>query len=204
MRAFASADQPAYYPDSRYFGCILHVTNISICLIIFPRHLSYINNDDEQVILFPQTSPNRHSASNTATMRLTNLLPFALSLLPLISSKSYCPPQPACEADQIVIWNEFVDVLWIKKNVSLAFNTHVDVNYIQHNPFATSGRQPAIDFLTALWPLDNFTIMHNGFYNNTGYLHYRVDSAGQYPEAITDILRFQSWSPNYTNPLALF
>lgn len=149
-------------------------------------------------------------------MKLTNFFPIGLSLLPLISSKSYCPPQPACEADQIVLWNEFVDELWIKKNVSLAFNTYVDVNYIQHNPYANSGRQPAIDYLTPLWPLDNFTIIHNGFYNNTGYLHYRVDTAGQYPQAITDILRYngtcimehwdviESWSPNFTNPLALF
>lgn len=149
-------------------------------------------------------------------MKFINLLPFALSLLPLISSKSYCPPKPACEADQVKIWDEFVDELWFKKNVSLAFTTHVDPSYIQHNPFALSGRQPAIDFLSAIWPPRNFTIMHNGFFNNTGYLHYRVDSPGDLPQAITDILRFngtcimehwdviQSWSPNYTNPLALF
>ncbi|KAE9375844.1 hypothetical protein N431DRAFT_334060 [Stipitochalara longipes BDJ] len=149
-------------------------------------------------------------------MKLTTFLLSTLSLLPLISSKSYCPPQPACAEDQVKIWNEFVDELWIKKNVSLAFLTHVDPGYIQHNPFALSGRQAAIDFLTTLWPADNFTIMHNGFYNNTGYLHYRVDTPGQYPQAITDILRFngtcimehwdviQSWSPNYTNPIALF
>jgi predicted SnoaL-like aldol condensation-catalyzing enzyme len=45
--------------------------------------------------------------------------------------------------------------------------------------------------LTTLWPGDNFTIMHNGFYNDTGYLHYRVVTADQYPQAITDILRYE-------------
>ncbi|KAE8448684.1 hypothetical protein EG329_008899 [Mollisiaceae sp. DMI_Dod_QoI] len=153
-------------------------------------------------------------------MRLHIQLYFTLFLLPLISGKgkgkSYCPPKPACEEEQAAIWNEFVDVLYIQKNVSAAFLTYVDVNYIQHNPFALSGRQNAISALTVIWPTVNFTIMHNGFSKNIGYLHYRQDTAGQYPEAITDLLRFngtcimehwdviQSWSPNYTNPLALF
>ncbi|PMD59642.1 uncharacterized protein K444DRAFT_529697 [Hyaloscypha bicolor E] len=149
-------------------------------------------------------------------MRLINLLPLALSLLHLITSKSYCPPKPACEKEQAKIWNEFVDELWIKKNVSLAFTTHVDLSYIQHNPFAPSGRQIAIDALTTIWPTLNSTIMHNGFSSNTGFLHYRGDGGGAYPQAIIDIFRFdgtcimehwdvvQSWSPNYTNPRALF
>jgi hypothetical protein len=52
--------------------------------------------------------------------------------------------RPACEEDQVVIWNKFIDESYISKNISLAFLTHINVNYIQHNPYALSERQTAI------------------------------------------------------------
>jgi len=128
----------------------------------------------------------------------------------------YCPSRPATEREQIAIFDEFINKFYFIKNASLAFGEHVDVNYIQHNPNALSGRQVAIDFLQDFLPTVNNTIFHKAFSNNFGYLHYRLDMPNSLPNAVVDIVRFdgtcimehwdvvQERQPNATNPLALW
>lgn len=148
-------------------------------------------------------------------MKLNILLQIS-SLLALGSASSYCPSTPANHSVQTKIFHEFVQKFYIDKDPKTAFLDHVDVNYIQHNPNALSGRDNAIAFLEPLIPTTNMTLMHVAFMNNTGYAHFRQDAPGQLPDAIVDILRFngscivehwdviQARPVNATNPLAMW
>lgn len=152
-------------------------------------------------------------------MKLGYLLMSALATLVAAKHPApNCPPKPGFLHldDQLTSFNEFVQTFYYDKNVSKAFLEHVDVNYIQHNPFALSGRSNAIAALSPFWPLATFGIIHKGLVNNTGYIHYRLDFPGSPPQAVIDILRFNAscimehWDiaeskPNGTiNPIALF
>jgi predicted SnoaL-like aldol condensation-catalyzing enzyme len=145
-------------------------------------------------------------------MKLNIFLP----LLSLASAATFCPSRPAETAEQLTIFYQFVQKFIINKDVKSAFTEHVDENCIQHNPNLLSGRQKAIDALTPFVAMSNFTILHAGFYNNTGYIHYRVDTSGAKPTVAADIVRMEGscimdhWDvtqvrpENPINPLALW
>ncbi|CZR58279.1 uncharacterized protein PAC_08170 [Phialocephala subalpina] len=148
-------------------------------------------------------------------MKLNILLPLFL-VLSLGSAASYCPSTPVNETAQKAIFFEFVTKFYIKKDAKGAFTDHVDVNYTQHNPYALSGRDNAITFLTALMPSVNISIMHAAFYNSTGWVHFRQDQTGALPAAGVDVLHMngscivEHWDviqerpANATNPLAMW
>ncbi len=111
----------------------------------------------------------------------------------------------------------FVQKLYIDKNVSSAFNEHALESYIQHNPLLTSGRANSIDFLSANFPSWNITVKHQGFQNNIGWVHWKLEGFGtaRY-NAIADVFRYEGgciaehWDSiqaappeNRTNPLEL-
>jgi len=152
-------------------------------------------------------------------MKLSYLLMSALAIMATAKHPApNCPPKPGFLhlGDQLESFNEFVQTFYYEKNVSKAFLEHVDVDYIQHNPFALSGRSNAISALSPFWPLATIGIIHKGLVNSTGYIHYRLDFPGSPPQAVIDILRFNAscimehWDiaeskPNGTiNPIALF
>lgn len=132
------------------------------------------------------------------------------------ATEPYCPPKPATEAEQKEIFKSFYQLLWVTKNVATAFNKHVSTDYIQHNPYATSGRQRAIDALTPIWPSVRFTLANLGFSDNIGYVHQKMEMSGQAYTAVIDVLRMngtcimEHWDVNQqrpkdaTNPLAMF
>ena len=125
-------------------------------------------------------------------MKLSTLLSSSLPLLllaPSVSGISYCPSIPADDTTQEALFSVFIDVFYNTKDVQTAFTTFVNKNYIQHNPSALSGRQAALDFLTPVLPFVHFTIIHQGFYNGTGYVHYREDIPGMASQAVVDIFR---------------
>ncbi|KAF9871447.1 hypothetical protein CkaCkLH20_11094 [Colletotrichum karsti] len=138
---------------------------------------------------------------------------------PTATNLPNCPPRPANAAEQRAIFNDFVNDFYVEKNTTKALLNHQAEDYIQHNPNVLSGRQASIDFLATLVTPDgvNMTIIHNNFDDNTGYIHYRLDTLGaSQPTAIVDIFRFngtcivEHWDviqerpANATNPLALF
>ena len=129
---------------------------------------------------------------------------------------SYCPPRPASPAQQQRIFGEFYDTLWTQGKVEEAFTRHVDVGYIQHNPFAQNGRQAAIDYLAPVWntnpqELKHWTISPDGY----AWLHHKTVIDGELT-AIFDLLRIngtcivehwdviQSLPPYATNPAPFF
>ena len=78
-------------------------------------------------------------------------LMMALSALPLLAAA--VTPVPAlakaksCKLSPKQVVTRFVDEFYTKKQVRSAFERWVDPGYIQHNPFAETGRDAAIAFL---------------------------------------------------------
>jgi predicted SnoaL-like aldol condensation-catalyzing enzyme len=142
-----------------------------------------------------------------------SLLFFAASVT---SQSYYCPPAPASESTQLLLFNTFVQAFYIHKDAKTAFTNFVSEDYIQHNPSALSGRQTALDFLSPILPSLNITILHQGLYGGIGYIHYKEDIPGLPSQAVTDIFRFngtcimEHWDvvqvrPEHPiNPLALW
>jgi hypothetical protein len=66
-------------------------------------------------------------------------------LITAVAAASNCgPSRNVTDVEQGAIFNEFVQKFYFDKNVSAAFLDHVDESYIQHNPYALSGRQRAM------------------------------------------------------------
>lgn len=108
------------------------------------------------------------------------------------AAESYCPPRAATAAEQEEIFKRFYQRLWVEKDVVGAFTEHVSPDYIQHNPYATSGRQSALDYLTPRWPGWKFTLAHFAFSNGYGWVHVKqelIDEPEEPFEAVVDILR---------------
>ncbi|NOW47183.1 putative SnoaL-like aldol condensation-catalyzing enzyme [Novosphingobium sp. SG751A] len=74
----------------------------------------------------------------------------SLAALLLLSSAPASPPSgkaPVCKLTPKQVVTRFMDEFYIKGEVRHAFETWVDPTYIQHNPYAASGRDAAIAFL---------------------------------------------------------
>ncbi len=148
-------------------------------------------------------------------MKLT--LTTFLSLLSLSTAASFCPSRPSTTTEQTDIFYQFVRKFYLNKDVKTAFADHFDRNYTEHNPNASSGwTEDSIGGLASFIASANFTIIHAGFYNNTGYVHFREDADGSPPTAVVDVLKFdgtcvvehwdvaQAKPTNAPNPLALW
>lgn len=189
--------------------------------------LHYLN--DSHIILGFYT----HLIQLTVTMRFTialtslSFLPFLLtspvSFEPLIKRadatsahpNSYCPSSPASEDYQRYIFAGFVNTLYGQKNVTKAFNTYIDVNLIEHDPFDSQGRAANAAKLSAIIPYASFQVLRSNFDNNIGFIHVKVNESPE-PIALADIYRMdgtcivehwdvtQARPANATNPIAMF
>ncbi|KAK0114822.1 hypothetical protein ONS95_014302 [Cadophora gregata] len=118
-------------------------------------------------------------------------LSLLVPLVSTISAESFCPSKPAETAQQTDIFYQFVRKFYINKDVKTAFADHFDHAYIEHNPNASSGwTDSSLDGLAGFIASANLTILHAGFYNNTGYVHFREEVSGSPPTAVVDILKF--------------
>ncbi|TVY83533.1 hypothetical protein LSUE1_G002201 [Lachnellula suecica] len=114
-----------------------------------------------------------------------------LSLFSMASAASFCPSRAVDAKEQVDIWGLFVKKFYFDKEVQTAFADHIASDFIEHNPDALSGwNQTNIAGLAGLISESNFTVMHDAFSNNTGYMHIRQDTSGAQPLAIADIFRF--------------
>lgn len=78
------------------------------------------------------------------------MLRFSLAALLLLSAvpASAAPSKaPVCKLTPKQVVTQFMDEFYIKGEVRHAFETWVDPTYIQHNPYAATGRDAAIAFL---------------------------------------------------------
>ncbi|KAF4555049.1 Hypothetical protein D9617_3g021180 [Elsinoe fawcettii] len=138
---------------------------------------------------------------------------------PAKAAASLCPPGRSTPREQLQAFNDFVEAFVVRQEYDAAtFNKYIAEDYIQHNPFALSGRQAVIDFFASVPRFSqNNTIINKGFGNGVGYIHYRVDRVNAtQPSAVVDIFRYngsciqEHWDviqerpANSINPIALF
>ncbi|KAH6976493.1 hypothetical protein BKA56DRAFT_589695 [Ilyonectria sp. MPI-CAGE-AT-0026] len=132
----------------------------------------------------------------------------------------YCPPRPVMDWQRRIILNEFIQKFYVDLNFTAAYLDHVAEDYIQHNPFALSGRNNSLNALLSSGisrNSANFTVLRTGVDGNLAFAHVRMDVAGApQPSVAIDILRFEGsciqehWDSvqtrpeNPINPLALF
>ncbi|KAG2027040.1 hypothetical protein GB937_000776 [Aspergillus fischeri] len=128
---------------------------------------------------------------------------------------SYCPGHDADEEFQREIFNRFIQTLYEDKNVPEAFNTYVDPDLIEHDPFEQR-RDEVVARLSQIIPASTFTVVHSTFDGDIGFVHLRVGDEDAQPVALADIYRMdgtcivehwdvlQNLPENSTNPNALF
>jgi predicted SnoaL-like aldol condensation-catalyzing enzyme len=56
------------------------------------------------------------------------------------------------------IVKDFVELLYVRRAVRLAFERHVAIDYIQHNPSLPDGREEAIELLEPMFSSAAFTL----------------------------------------------
>jgi predicted SnoaL-like aldol condensation-catalyzing enzyme len=139
-----------------------------------------------------------------------------------IAAEPYCPPRPASPEEQAKIFSHFVDMFVNKNDFVSALEAHVADTYIQHNPGALSGREQTLGFFKNMpkgkspTPVKN-TIINQGFTNNVGFVHYKMEMPGSpRPKAVVDLFKMdgtcvmEHWDviqerpENPKNPLAMW
>ena len=130
----------------------------------------------------------------------------------------YCPPKPASEAVQRAIFDEFIQTLYIEKNVTAAFENFIAVDLIERmsipipmiptpdlplsksgigittntiadDPFDAQGRAANEAKLIHIIPFVPSTVLAHAFENDHGFIQVRVDEEGHLPIALADIYR---------------
>lgn len=132
---------------------------------------------------------------------------------------SHCPPRIATIEEQRAAFTNFINLIYKPGgNVTEAYLTYVAEDYIQHNPNILSGRQNAIDAVSAFVDAGaTFDIINIAFADDLGYVYSRMNIAGAaQPTAVVDILRMngscivEHWDvmqerpANATNPIAMW
>jgi len=132
-----------------------------------------------------------------------------------ISRYPFCPSQSATESLQRTIFADFVNALYIQKNVTGTYDTYVDVNLIEHSPFGPQGRDANAAVLLNIIPYAQFTVLRSNFDANFGFIHLEIAGSPE-PTALADIYRMngtcieEHWDvtqvkpSNATNPIAMF
>ncbi len=92
--------------------------------------------------------------------------------------------------------DQFIDLLYVKKQVRLAFETWVHPDYIQHKPTLPDGREAVIVFLERLierFPERKFTIHRVISSNDLVAVHYHSQATPDDPGfAVVDIFRVEN------------
>lgn len=145
--------------------------------------------------------------ASTSCTRVTLLLSLsaAFALPPTRSSRPHIQSMPTCipgkqvtQEERVIALDAFVERLWIKKDVTAAFNDYVLETYIQHNPTLPSGRDASSRGLNIGIPLWNVTIQQKAIQGDISFLHWKnagLDVPGFFPaaryHAIVNIFRWE-------------
>ncbi|KAJ5626993.1 hypothetical protein N7528_004420 [Penicillium herquei] len=129
--------------------------------------------------------------------------------------ESYCPSRVVDEDEQKEIFMSFLQTLYVEKNASKAFETHVALNIIEHDPNDTQDRDDIVARLSQILAFANFSVLASSFSDNIGLAHLRLNQDPE-PAALADIYRMEGscivehWDvtqyrpANSTNPIAMF
>ncbi|NBC36574.1 polyketide cyclase [Novosphingobium sp. FSY-8] len=118
----------------------------------------------------------------------------ALATVPATAHAAPAKRAPAARCTQTPkqIVTAFMDLFYVQKKVRQAFETYVVEGYIQHNPFAATGRAPAIAFLEPAFadPAITYSIKRIIADGDLVAVHaHGVMKAGDPGAAVVDILR---------------
>lgn len=132
-----------------------------------------------------------------------------------------CPSRPATPSTQRALFRAFISATYNRTStIAAAYTTFAAEDYIQHNPWMTSGRQAAIDTLTPIFAVADLRVRHVWFdpelETGTGGVHYRLRMPGaERPVAVMRLFRWEGtclvehWDVmqevpgNKTNPLPM-
>lgn len=100
-----------------------------------------------------------------------------------------------CSMTAREVLDEFIPLFFEQRNARLAFETWVHPDYINHNPFAATGRDAAVNFLQPFFDAnpDARYIVHRVIADGdlvAVHNEARFDPAGQ-PNAVVDIFRVE-------------
>ncbi|KAH9211998.1 hypothetical protein DL95DRAFT_464390 [Leptodontidium sp. 2 PMI_412] len=92
----------------------------------------------------------------------------------------YCPPKPVPQHRRRLIFEEFVQKLYVERKGTVALLDHMPEDYIQHSPSIVSGRNASIQALSVLAPENvNITMRHYGMDGDLAWVFTRYDFVGQ-------------------------
>lgn len=127
-------------------------------------------------------------------MRRLSVLLLALAAISLLAPTQAEAKAKRCALTPKQVVTRFIDEFYVKKQVRSAFERWVDPGYIQHNPFAETGRDAAVAFLEPAFsnPDVRYEVKRIIADGNLVVVHswgtFRKDDAGF---AVVDILRVQ-------------
>ncbi|TEB37721.1 hypothetical protein FA13DRAFT_1620547 [Coprinellus micaceus] len=121
------------------------------------------------------------------------------------------------QAAQQDAFANFAGLFLVQRDIQQAFDLYIPGCYINHNPFAKSGRENALAFLLPALAEPTLTISNIEWFSGQGYgvLHYKMGLNGTY-SAVMDKFRFEGtcivehWDTvqgitgNESNPIAYF
>lgn len=114
-----------------------------------------------------------------------------LAAMPAHAQESEAP----CTMTAREVLDEFIPLFFEQRNATLAFETWVHPDYINHNPFAQTGRDAAVNFLQPFFDAnpDARYIVHRVIADGdlvAVHNEARFDPNGQ-PNAVVDIFRVE-------------
>lgn len=102
---------------------------------------------------------------------------------------------PTAEADQVTtnraVVEDFARLFYGERDVPTAFEAHVAVDYIQHNPRFADGRDAAVEGLTPMFqaPGSRFEVQRILVDGDLAAIHLRAQPEGRPPLSVIDIYR---------------
>jgi predicted SnoaL-like aldol condensation-catalyzing enzyme len=75
------------------------------------------------------------------------------------TTSQYCPPQPVSSIERGVIFDAYVRTLYFN-NITLAHNTFIAEDLIQHNPDIPNGRQKQLEAVLPIYAKSNFQLQN--------------------------------------------
>ncbi len=71
----------------------------------------------------------------------------AVATVPVVATPALAAAEEPCTMTAREVLDEFIPLFFEQRNAKLAFETWVHPDYINHNPFAATGRDAAVNFL---------------------------------------------------------
>ncbi|HWK40679.1 MAG TPA: nuclear transport factor 2 family protein [Croceibacterium sp.] len=121
---------------------------------------------------------------------------FFASAAPAVANPALAAAEQSCTMSAREVLDEFIPLFFEQRNAKLAFETWVHPDYINHNPFAATGRDAAVNFLQPFFDANPEAryIVHRVIADGdlvAVHNEARFNPAGP-PSAVVDIFRVEN------------